>query len=157
MLERKVRILKINRVIKYKSKIAITERENDGTSTLLDDISKMDEIGIGDWCIFEKENRILIGLILSFRYLNGKTFKDQSYGKSTAFVQSSGKPVGVLGSWYSWNAIGNLEVESVLQPHKQHSFLPIGWYRGNIRQPSYENQMITISQALVKKLIEYGR
>lgn len=117
----------------------------------------MDEIRIGDWCVFEKENKMMIGLILSFKYLIGKTFQDQAYTKSTILVQSSAKlaakPIGVLGSWYSWNKRGELESESVL-PDQQHCFIAIESYKGNICQPLYEKQKIKISLDLVKKLNE---
>lgn len=87
--------------------------------------------GITGWCMFEMNHKIVVGLVLSFAYLNGKTLTERVYTKSTASIQSRGKPVmGVLGSWYSWNDQGLLNVD---EKNKIHKCIPIEFYRRTIR------------------------
>lgn len=122
------------------------------------------EIYIGDWCIFpdcvEKEDEsndesdsVLIGLVLGFTYLNGKTFKQREFSKSFASVKSSQesstvKPVGVLCDFYSFNKDGVLKSIS----GDKHKFIKIDHYIATIRSPTKKSKNLTISQTLVAEL-----
>lgn len=113
---------------------------------------KKDEISIGEWCIIEHDNKIMVGLILSFAYMKGKTFKERQFSKSTALVQPSAKPIGLLGSWYSWNKEGELQSCEFDHTTQKHEFLPIKCYRGSMCRPSYDKKFLKISLELMVAL-----
>lgn len=77
---------------------------------------------------------------------------DRVYSKSTALIQSSAKPVGVLGPWYSWNVRGELEANTTFDKNKKHQFISTEFYRGTICKPFYEQQTLKVSLDTVKKL-----
>jgi len=61
-------------------------------------------------------------------------------------------PVGVLGSWYSWNVNGELKIDSTgdnVKKQEKHKFIPVELYRGTVRQPFYEKQILKVS-ALIR-------
>lgn len=113
----------------------------------IDTFIKIEHVNIGDWCFFEKDGRISIGLVHIFSYINSKNFKEKSFIKSTASIQSE-KAIGVLCTWYGWNTEGQLQAEHILE----HKFLNIHCYRGTIRNPTYENQILKITSRLVQAL-----
>ncbi len=106
-----------------------------------------DCVTCGDWCVFEFDERLLVGLILSFQYINGKNFKEQAFVKSTAAI-ASGKAVGALGMWYNWNKDGQLFPELV----EKHQFVNIDRYRRTISIPKYENNNLKLSKGIVNLL-----
>lgn len=71
---------------------------------------KMSEIQIGDWCIFNKipsdkpSDRIefVLGNILSFRYIKGRTHKDKQFSLDFApiFHEDNQRGVEVFATWY---------------------------------------------------------
>lgn len=79
-------------------------------------VFKLSEIKIGDWCIFRKENndsiKLMLGCILSFRYMNGRTKKSKQYSLDFAPVKhtSNDRGVEVLAMWYEVSE--NLEILS---------------------------------------------
>lgn len=126
----------------------------------VDSFIENQEINIGDWCVFpdcvEKEderdyesNSVLLGLVLGFTYLKGKTFKQREFTKSFASVVSSpDKPVGVLCDLYSFNEFGVLK--SV--PGDKHKFIQIDHYKATIRPPIKGSKSLIISLSLVIEL-----
>lgn len=92
-------------------------------------------------------------MILSFCYLNFKKFKDRLYSKSQALVESSGKSVGVLGSWYSYDK-GGVLTSHVFDKGFQHKFVSIKHYIGTICQPFYDAKVLKVPIDLVVKLNE---
>lgn len=108
-----------------------------------------DYVAIGDWCVFEIGGRLLIGLILSFQYMYGKNFKEQSFRRSTAPIVSE-KAVGVLGSWYYWKNDGELFAESVAK----HEYVHIDRYRRTVSTPGYDNGKLKLSTRNVEALKE---
>lgn len=69
-------------------------------------IFKLSEIKIGDWCVFRKEFndaiKLMLGCILSFKYMNGKTKKSKQYSLDFAPVKhtTNNRGVEVLAIWY---------------------------------------------------------
>lgn len=65
------------------------------------------QITIGDWCFFKHhigtENLIYIGVILAFKYANGRTEKEKSYKKEFVDLNeiSDLSELEALSSWYS--------------------------------------------------------
>lgn len=104
-------------------------------------------MNIGDWCIFQKDHQVLIGHVLSFSYLDGKSFKEQSFVKSTAPLESK-KAIGVLCNWYYWKDDGQLNEVDV----KKHNFNNIQFYLGTIPRPTFHNKFLMISTETVYTL-----
>lgn len=71
-------------------------------------LSKTNELQIGDWCVFlaEKNNKdvVLLGHLMSFKYIEGRTMKSKQYSWEFAPVvpQNNVTPRGieVLASWF---------------------------------------------------------
>lgn len=129
-----------------------------------DNFIKNDEICIGSWCIFsfyqvdEEMQPVRIGLVLEFKYLTGKTFKEREYSKLSAPIQSVGaKNIGVLCNFYSFENNGLLSSLTEGSDGGKHKFINIDTYVGSIKEPIYVNKMLAISPELVielKKLTE---
>lgn len=109
-----------------------------------------DDVYVGDWCIFEVNKNLRIGLVLSFSYLTGTTLKSKEYSRPFAPVSipaqaTNVKGIGVLCSWYNWDSHGTLTCTTELN----HNFLKIEYYRGTIKKPSYTCQNLSLSYDLV--------
>lgn len=129
-----------------------------------------EEISIGEWCLFVQKKKYWIGLVLSFCYVSGKTFREREYTKSYALVKSQQnmnagqsqdlstsiklrKPVAVLCSWYSWDSHGLLNSAD----EKIHEFIPVENYRGTMLKPLYINNFLQISDTALETLNELNR
>lgn len=117
------------------------------TSDYIDVVVANDYVALGDWCVFDINGRLLVGLIVSFRYINGKNFKEQAFSKSTAQI-NSGKAVGVLSTWYNWNFNGDLIGESV----EKHQYVNIDRYRRTLSMPTYTNNKLSLSKRIIESL-----
>lgn len=74
-------------------------------------IYTVDEIKIGDWCLFRDEaenDKFILGNILSFRYMNAKTKKEKQYTYDFApiFHAENVRGVEVLASWFTMELNG---------------------------------------------------
>lgn len=96
-------------------------RENGTESNVLETFVSNEEIRIGDWCVFKIKQKIMVGHILSFTYLSGKSLTQREYTKAFAWTQQSDNDVGVLASWYSWNMKGELEIVA----SSKHKFVSV--------------------------------
>lgn len=79
-----------------------------------------DQIKIGDWCIFKCEDethiktQLVLGNILSFQYIKGKTQREKSYTwdyAPTTFEANNDnneRGIKVLATWYSIDSNGNV-------------------------------------------------
>lgn len=70
-------------------------------------ISKLHEIKIGDWCVFEysleeNQTQFILGNIISFQYSESNTFKEREYRWDFAPIlqQDNSRNIGALSSWY---------------------------------------------------------
>lgn len=99
-----VPVKKVKRQLIFKKEVSQTQTESILT------LCKNDEIQIGDWCIFEmkirnnREKVFVLGNVLSFNYIKGKTAKERQYSWEFApTVPPKGvkeRGVEVLASWY---------------------------------------------------------
>lgn len=98
---------------------------------------------------------------MGFCYLNGKTFRDREFSKSSASVESSvespvessvesklDRSIGVLSTFYTYNRVGEL----LSVPEDKHKHIKIESYIGTIKHPSYANKTLTISEKLAVEL-----
>lgn len=78
----------------------------------LETFARHEEIGIGDWCVFECDQEI-----------EGENADWPSLFKVNRNDPKVGEPIGVLGSWYSWHGRGELEVATISHNHRfKHIF-----------------------------------
>lgn len=101
-------------------------------------VYQVNEIKIGDWCVFKNvseknENRFLLGNIISFRYVDGKTRKDKIYCYDFAPVKlnsekKKSREIETLASWYEMK----LDGETPTFKHIQNSFIRMQFYVANL-------------------------
>lgn len=99
-------------------------------------IYKMEEIKIGDWCILHNESnnsgnegcQFILGIILSFKYIRGKTEKEKEFpfDFASTHVQNDSRSVEVLATWYQLHKDG--KIENFIEGNC--SFIDIKWYFG---------------------------
>lgn len=123
-------------------------------------LERFSVIHIGDWCIFQnvensnQQNEILdniiVGCVLGFKYVNGKTQKEIQYALDYATLpqelpssnSSSDRQLGVLATWYQYTQ--NSMFLSLTS--KQHFFVDINNYIATIKAPKlikHPNKNIT--------------
>lgn len=92
--------------------------------------------------------QIKLGFVLEFKYLDGKTFKEKEFSKSSAPVELGGRSIGILCNFYTFNNVGVLS--SIAKD--EHEFITMNAYIGTIRKPLFTNRILTISPKLVNEL-----
>lgn len=113
-------------------------------------VYKVNEIKVGDWCIFRTTHqnmnaKYVLGNVLSFRYINGKTNKEKQYSLDFAPVahENNLRGVEVLASWY------NLDINARVTSHAECFFFNIEQYVVNlidIAIEKCENGLIFLSE-----------
>lgn len=113
------------------------------------------EIQIGNWCLFRYQDgdfdedvndlnhpkreifeNIIVGAVLGFKYVNGKTERSKQYGLNYAPVSSSDsstkRGLGVLATWYKFTEC------SILEPLSKNNsfFVNIDNYVATVSMPS---------------------
>lgn len=119
-------------------------------------IYTVDEIKIGDWCIFRYENGIdkfILGNILSFRYINARTKKEKQYTYDFAPVlhAENVRGVEVLASWFRMELNG---MEQTFE-HINCAFININRYIANILSNAIQkdtNENICLSQKYLQSI-----
>jgi len=99
-----------------------------------------DDVTVGEWCLFRQteKNVILLGLILSFSYLQDKSRKCREFSKEYATVNyESNREVGVLCSWYSYDNEGNVKPVLV----ESHGYINLKNYVCTITNGFKENKL----------------
>lgn len=87
---------------------------------------KATDIQIGDWCIFRNvfdanKNTLLLGNILSFKYVHGKTNKQKKYSWDFAKVSGNSREIETLASWYQINMENiTFDYTKITYIHLQH-------------------------------------
>lgn len=138
-----------------------------------DEYSVRDQISVGEWCIFSRNEydsifsqrarqrdddghnlKFLLGMVLGLTYLDGKTFKQREFSKTSAIICHSKvnaqRGVGVLCSFYTCAMNGLL----TNVPGDTHRFINIESYAATIKSPIYEKKLLSLSTKLVDKLSE---
>lgn len=110
------------------------------------------ETNIEDWCLFAYRRKLLIGLVISFSYMNGKTLRAREYSRIFAPVasqSSSVNPIGVLCTYF------NLEPDGILHKELSQSvYVDITNYKGSILAPVFENNSLRIDELLSNEIKE---
>lgn len=101
-------------------------------------IRRMDEICIGDWCILNKKigdstnkgYRFVLGVILSFKYMKGKTEKEKQFPFDfvSTKVENNSRGIEVLACWYELYENG--KVKNLKEDNC--SFINIKFYIGTL-------------------------
>ncbi len=110
-----------------------------------------EEIHIGEWCLFWHENKLMIGLLLGFARLNGKTYNTREYTRSYATVKCvDSNPIGALCSFYDWDAAGQLH-QVVHHPF----YLHIEAYKATVKCPDFEEGCLKINDILLNRINDF--
>lgn len=91
----------------------------------------------------------MIGLILSFSYLCGKTFREREYSLEFAPVHCHKKIIGALCTWYTWDDEGKLIKWNKIQ----YSFANIDCYKATlIVSPNLDNTLWCLDEGICSEL-----
>lgn len=108
-----------------------------------------EELNIGDWCFFVQQSKkrsarskatifenLRVGIVVSFKYITGKTMKEKQYPWDTAPTTTKLKPserrgIHVLATWYTYSENGLLKV---LDADKKHFYLDVKDYVATARE-----------------------
>lgn len=71
----------------------------DSNEDIWPNISVKREIFIGDWVVCVVDENVLIGLVLSFSYIHGKTYRQREYTLNYTELKPK-SDVGILCNWY---------------------------------------------------------
>lgn len=91
-----------------KRKSTSTDELKPKKSLVRNDLYILDEIGVGDWCIFKfhivdgPQQDFILGRVLSFKYIQGKTEKEKQYSLDSAPIStntSNKRGISVLAVW----------------------------------------------------------
>lgn len=107
--DRLKRVREANSLESPKAKRQLIFRKDNHTESSLT-LSQNSEIQIGDWCIFKCDksfkNSFVVGNIVAFRYINGRTLKEKQYSWEVAPITppahvKNRRGIEVLAAWYS--------------------------------------------------------
>lgn len=108
--------------------------------SILGELCVSKEIEIGEWCLFKlndkEEKNIIMGQVLAFKYLNGKSQQEKKYSLDSAPVHYDGpnkRGLGVLALWY--RLADNLSLELLPVPSFFHN---IENYVASTDPPKYD-------------------
>lgn len=123
------------------------------------------EIKIGNWCVFQNvfeknETEFLLGNILSFRYVSGKTNSEKKYSWDFASVgknrfkenSNNEKALEILASWYEMD----LKSTAPTFKHAQNTFIHMQYYVANLSNNLIEkqpNKMLNLSKKYSKSIV----
>ena len=115
-----------------------------------DNVTELEEICIGDWCMFKKEDSdsCLLGLILGFAYPSGKTWKSKEFSGNFARIHGNRREIGVLCQWFDIGRNGYLNVVNGLK----HGYINIENYRLSVPQPLEYNGYYYIRHDVLIKI-----
>lgn len=72
-----------------------------------------EELAIGEWCLFQYSEKVIVGAVLAFRYLTGRSEKEREYSWDFVPVKPSSnlkkkRGIEVLSTWYTIHNTGKL-------------------------------------------------
>lgn len=124
---KRVQEAKMNRKAKKAKRQLIFKKEiSPNQNEVVFTLCKNDELHIGDWCVFKFEknkiNAFVLGNIVAFKYIKGRTAKERQYSWEFAAIKpqehmKNPRGIEVLASWFE---IGSDTKLSPIQ--KSHSF-----------------------------------
>lgn len=113
--------------------------------------SVIQEIFIGDWCLFWFNSELLIGLVLGFSRLHGKTYgaREHSRGYAQTLANDPTNPIGALCSYYRFNEEGKLSENG------DHPFyLSTENYKATIKAPEFTGKCLRINNVLLSRITD---
>lgn len=128
------------RTSEYEKNIRSTETHKyNGTITC-------EEVSIGDWCLFQRSDgdNCIIGLVLSFAYMRGSTWRSIEYSNTFANVSGNKKPIGVLCHWFNVDSNGNLTLLALAV----HGYIAIEQYRLTLPPPIFTDIGLSLSNTI---------
>lgn len=98
--------------------------------------------------IQKKKSEIVIGMVLGFTYMVGRTYKDRQYSGTYAYTESTNenkKPIGILCSWYQ-------NCNALITPltNLQNTYISISRYKGTI---PINNIMVNENKLLLSEVV----
>lgn len=118
-----------------------------------DDVIILDEINVNEWCIFRSgvNNHLILGLVLNFKYMSGKTNKQKQYSREYAPVKYNGdllnqKGIAVIATFYKLNERGQLKI------YYEEPEIKIETYLCTIRRPKFTNNLMILSESQMTKI-----
>jgi hypothetical protein len=104
-------------------------------------IQRNTSVALLQWCAFrvpEGVDGVLVGRVMSFRYLTGRTEHERQYSLDSAPVAvpagKSARGLGCLCTWFSMEPTGELRYETA-----QHRFVPVESYVCTLPVPKCRN------------------
>lgn len=103
-----------------------------------------EEIFIGDWGLFKQIDgpKCLVGMVLGFGYMEGKTWKSIEYSSNFAKVTGNKKPIGLLCQWYNVDKNGKLLPINV----SVHGYISIDAYKMTLPYPDKAHPNISFKE-----------
>ncbi|CAG9814589.1 unnamed protein product [Phaedon cochleariae] len=149
------RLQRVKFLVKPKQDIVNNTRESEQL------VEEKESLKIGEWVIFSINSKLdktvseplsflKVGKILSFKYLNKKTKKQQEYSLDSAPVLSKTDPnVGVLCQWFLLNQEGEMTLDDGFQ-----LFHKIGLYICSIGAPTLKGNYLSIDKENVQHIVD---
>lgn len=116
------------------------------STSLRNEVNDIQIVKKGDWSIFKSdidEAKICFGLILAFKFPQGKTSKERRYKGDVVDLNeykkqdkkgNGGKEVAALSSWYSVNTRGHL----IPVKKENHFFINVDNYIATVFKPNFD-------------------
>lgn len=124
----------------------VSESNKHDSTSITNKINVMQNVSVGDWCFFKHDTdntKICVGLVLSFKFLKGKTAKEKRYKPDFLALKeyrekvTPEKEVGVLASWYFINRQGHLIPVKI----ENHFFINVTNYIATVIKPSVDKDL----------------
>lgn len=123
----------------------VSERFKGDSTFSLNKVNDIQNVRIGDWCIFKNDTddtKICIGLILALKFSQGTTAKEKRYKGDFVDLKEykkrvRGKEVAALSSWYSFNTRGYL----VPVKKENHHFIKVDNYIATVIKPNVDRDI----------------
>lgn len=113
-------------------------------------VTEAKEIFLGDGCIFQRidSEDFIAGLVLSFFYTTGETWKVKEYSNFYANISGNKKSIGVLCQWFDLDNSGYLTLVQVTV----HGYYAIEQYRFTIPAPEYTQNDLQLDHEVFSQL-----
>lgn len=107
--------------------------------------SKEETIYVGEWCAFAEEGKIVVGRVLAFSYMQGRSIKDQEYKRLSAPVkapQKNARGLGCLCSWFSFKGNSRVLTHTSMD---SHGYFEVEHYLCSLPRPVMRKNQLLLS------------
>jgi len=116
-------------------------------------IERAQDLAVSHWCAFKETaqattGEILVGRVLSFKFLTGGTASSRQYSGETAPVTSPS--VGCLCSWFAVREDGTLDYLPA-----DHRWRPINWYLFTVPPPQRQGKRVFYEEFVANSIQNY--